>query len=228
MCDPYVEGLIFMKDEESFRETLADKQIPLLLLDSKWHRLFAIHGKTDLILRREQELNGLLAEQGKYNQELKDLRKLKAKLMESIVRNMDGANENKADSLESRKLEENRRLIGEVNEKIEASADRLLELPHLIRKKNEELMIASMEYCYEKMRVNAKEAEDIAEWIRQVRIELKKNIIRKQNCEINNREIYAFMHDIFGPQIIDIFDIQYEDDAGDGEDETGDDGHPEE
>lgn len=219
--------MIIMKDEESFRAALADKQIPLLILDPKWHRLFAIHGKTDLILQQEQELKELLAEQGKCNQELKDLRKLKAKLMESIVRNMDGASEEKEYSLESRKLEENRRLLEEVNEKIEALADRLLELPHLIQKKNGELMISSMGYCYEKMRVNAKEAEDIAEWIRQVRIELKKNIIRKQNCEINSREIYAFMHDILGPQIIDIFDIQYEDeDTGDGEDETGDDGHP--
>lgn len=221
--------MVIMKDEESFRKALDDKQIPLLVLDSKWHRLFAIHGKTDLILRLERELNGLLAEQGKWNQELKDLRKLKAKLMEGIVRNMDGANEDMADSLKSRKLEENRRLIEEVNEKIEALADRLLESPHLIKEKNEELMLASMEYCYEKMRVNTREAEDIAEWIRQVRIELKKNIIRKQNCEINSREIYAFMHDIFGPQIIDIFDIRYEDDdTGDGEDETGDNGHPEE
>ena len=76
-----------------------------------------------------------------------------------------------------------------------------------------------MDYCYEKMRVNAKETEAIAEWIRRIRIELKKNIIRKQNCESNNREIYAYMHDILGPQIIDLFDVQYEEDADDDESE---------
>lgn len=210
-----------MKDEEVFREALAGKQIPILILDTKWHRLFAMHGKSEQIRRIEGELNGLLAEQGQCNQELKDLRKLKSTLMASIVRNMDGATEEMAESIESRKLEENKRLIEEVNEKIENYADRLLELPYLIRQKNEELMIASMDYCYEKMRVNAKEAEDIAEWIQQIRIELKKNIIRKQNCETNTREIYAYMHDIFGPQIIDLFDIQYEEeDADDGEGES--------
>ena len=210
-----------MKDEEVFREALAGKQIPILILDTKWHRLFAMHGKSDQIRRIEGELNGFLAEQGQCNQELKDLRKLKSTLMASIVRNMDGATEEMAESIESRKLEENKRLIEEVNEKIENYADRLLELPYLIRQKNEELMIASMDYCYEKMRVNAKEAEDIAEWIQQIRIELKKNIIRKQNCETNTREIYAYMHDIFGPQIIDLFDIQYEEeDADDGEGES--------
>lgn len=210
-----------MKDEEVFREALAGKQIPILILDTKWHRLFAMHGKSEQIRRIEGELNGLLAEQGQCNQELKDLRKLKSTLMASIVRNMDGATEEMAESIESRKLEENKRLIEEVNEKIENYADRLLELPYLIRQKNEELMIVSMDYCYEKMRVNAKEAEDIAEWIQQIRIELKKNIIRKQNCETNTREIYAYMHDIFGPQIIDLFDIRYEEeDADDGEGES--------
>ena len=218
-----------MKDEEVFREALAGKQIPILILDAKWHRLFAIHGKTDRIRNIEGELNGLLAEQGQCNQELKDLRKLKSTLMASIVRNMDGATEEMAESIESRKLEENKRLIEEVNEKIEGYADRLLELPYLIRQKNEELMISSMEYCYEKMRVNAEEAEDIAEWIRQIRIELKKNIIRKQNCETNTREIYVYMHDIFGPQIIDLFDIQYEEeDADDGECESENNGQAEE
>lgn len=212
-----------MKDEEVFREALAGKQIPILILDAKWHRLFAIHGKTDQIRRIEGELNELLAEQGQCNQELKDLRKLKSTLMASIVRNMDGATEEMEESIESRRLEENRRLIQEVNEKIDSYADRLLELPYLIRQKNEDLMLASMDYCYEKMRINAKEAEDIAEWIGQIRIELKKNIIRKQNCETNTREIYTYMHDIFGLQIIDLFDIQYEEedvDADDGEGES--------
>lgn len=216
-----------MKDEEVFREALAGKQIPILILDTKWHRLFAMHGKSDQIRRIEGELNGFLAEQGQCNQELKDLRKLKSTLMASIVRNMDGATEEMAESIESRKLEENKRLIEEVNDKIENYADRLLELPYLIRQKNEELMIASMDYCYEKMRVNAKEAEDIAEWIQQIRIELKKNIIRKQNCEINSREIYAYMHDVFGPQIVDLFDIiEYEDEDEDGDSEE--DGQPKE
>ena len=54
------------------------------------------------------------------------------------------------------------------------------------------------------------EAKEIEDWITQVRIDLKKNIIRKQNREINNREIYAYLHDILGPEVLDLFDIQYE------------------
>ena len=44
-----------------------------------------------------------------------------------------------------------------------------------------------------------------------VRIDLKKNIIRKQNRTINNKEIYSYLHDIFGAEVLDLFDIQYDD-----------------
>lgn len=76
---------------------------------------------------------------------------------------------------------------------------------------NEELMLLSMDYFYSKLRVNQQEAKEIEDWITQVRIDLKKNIIKKQNREINNREIYAYLHDILGNEVIDIFDIQYDD-----------------
>ena len=209
-----------MKDEALFRAALADKQLPILLLDEKWHRLFAIHGKPEQLLSTERELNELMAEQGRCNQELKDLRKLKSALMGSIIQNMDGTSEEKASSIESRKLDENRRLIEEINEKLDVCTDRLLELPQMIQEKNRQLMVATMEYGYDKMRVNEREAEEISEWIAQIRIELKKNIIRKQNCEANSREIYTYMHDIFGPQIIDLYDIQFEYEEDEDEEET--------
>lgn len=205
-----------MKEEE-FREALKGHNVPVLILDPKWHRLFAIHGKSEQIKEIEKALGGFLAEQGKVNQELKDLKKLKGSLLDSIRRNMDGANEENTDSLQTKKLEENSRLVEEVNEKMAVCEDRLLELPHIIQNTNEQLMIASMNYCYEKMRVNEREAEEITEWINEVRVELKKNIIKKQNREINNREIYGFMHDIFGMQILDLFDIEYEEEEDEKE-----------
>lgn len=198
-----------MKEGE-FRQALKEHNVPILILDPKWHRLFAIHGKTDRIKETEKSLGGLLAEQGRVTQELKDLKNLKNSLLDSIRKNMDGANEENNDTLLTRKLEENRRLVEEVNEKMEVCEDRLIELPHLILETNQELMFLSMDYCYEKMRVNEREAEEIAAWIADVRVELKKNIIKKQNREINNREIYGFMHDIFGMEILDLFDIEYE------------------
>ena len=199
-----------MKSREYFKGALYDKKVPILVLDQKWHRLFAIHGKSEEIKQFEEELNGLLARQGQANQDIKDLKKVKNNLMESIVANMDGKNEENQDPVLQKKMEENKRLINEVNEKIEACEDELLELPKQITDKNEDLMLASMDFCYDKLRTNNEEIEEIAAWIKQMRIDLKKNIIKKQNREINSKEIYSYMHDIFGAQIIDIFDLKQE------------------
>lgn len=199
-----------MKSREYFKGALYDKKVPILVLDQKWHRLFAIHGKSEEIKQFEEELNGLLARQGQANQDIKDLKKVKNNLMESIVANMDGKNEENQDPVLQKKMEENKRLINEVNEKIEACEDELLELPKQIKGKNEDLMLASMDFCYDKLRTNNEEIEEIAAWIKQMRIDLKKNIIKKQNREINSKEIYSYMHDIFGAQIIDIFDLKQE------------------
>lgn len=198
-----------MKTEEEFRAALSDKNIPLLVLDQKWHRLFAIHGKTDEIKEKEAKVNELLAQQGRANTELKKLKKIKNQLMDEIVQNMDDEDNDSAER-EKKRLE-NKKLIDEVNEKINEEEDLLLELPKEIKEVNESLMILSMDYFYSKLRVNQTEAKEIEDWIAQVRIDLKKNIIRKQNRTINNKEIYSYLHDIFGAEVLDLFDIQYDD-----------------
>ena len=198
-----------MKTEEEFKKALSNKNIPILVLDQKWHRLFAIHGKTDEIKEAETEVSELLALQGKINNELKKLKKIKTQLMDDIVQNMDDEDDNSAER--EKKRQENKKLIDEVNEKIAEEEDRLLEIPKEIKDANDRLMILSMDYFYSKIRVNHTEAQEIEEWIAQVRIDLKKNIIRKQNRTINNKEIYSYLHDIFGAEVLDLFDIQYDD-----------------
>lgn len=209
-----------MKDDEEFKKALANKQVPILVLDEKWHRLFAVHGKPDEIHETENELNALLARQGKLNDELKQLKKVKKQLMESIVANMDGTTTEEMNAQREKKLDEDKRLIDETNQKMEENEDELLEIPHQIRDVNRKLMLQSMGYFYEKIRVNKKESDEIDAWINQIRVDLKKNIIRKQNRDINNREIYAYLHDIFGPSTLDLFDIHY-DEENEGNEEDG-------
>ena len=66
------------------------------------------------------------------------------------------------------------------NVKMEEIEDELIELPRNINSANQELMLESMRYCYERLRQNSKEADEITAWIDKVRVELKKNIIKKQ------------------------------------------------
>ena len=72
-----------MKERQDFKSALIGKTVPLLVLDQKWHRLFAVHGKTDEIKELESKLNTLLAEQGRLNQRLKELKRLK--ILECLV-----------------------------------------------------------------------------------------------------------------------------------------------
>ncbi len=195
--------------EEQFKNALVGKKIPVLILDPKWHRLFSKTGTTDEIKALEKELQELLKRQGKLNNENKDLKKIKNNLMDEIVVHMDGI-ESKTNETTEKKLEDNKRLINEVNEKLEHNEDELMELPREIDRVNRELMIQTMELCYEKLRDNTQEIEEIAAWIREVRVSLKKNILKKQNKEVNNAELYSYMHDIFGHDVMELFDMKYE------------------
>ncbi len=60
--------------------------------------------------------------------------------------------------------------------------------------------------CYDKMNANDREIEETANWITQIRVELKKKLIRKQEMEDENHQLYSYMHDIFGADVINIFD----------------------
>lgn len=198
-----------MNKDEQFKNAILNINIPVLILDPKWHKLFGKTGSTDEIKSLEAELQTLLKRQGKLTNQNRDLKKIKNNLMDEIVSNMEGT-ENNSDSKFEKKLSDNKRLINEANEKLEANEDELMELPRQIDKLNKELMIKTMELCYEKLQENTSEIEKIAEWIREVRVKLKKNIIKKQEKEVNNAELYAYMHDILGPDIMEIFDMKYE------------------
>ena len=87
--------------------------------------------------------------------------------------------------------------------------DELLDLPKEINEVNMELMLDTMEICYEIIQENTEKIKEIADWIANVRIELKKNVVRKQECELKNQQMYSYMHDIFGAEVIDIFDMKY-------------------
>lgn len=195
--------------EEQYKNILKKQKIPILPLDQKWHRLFAVTEKSELVKDLEGQLNELLKRQGHLNGQTKELKKLKSTLMENIRINMDGAIEN-AKHISKRKLEEDKRLIEEINEKIEAFQEELLDLPREIDAVNWELMYESVQSCYDILQNNTEVIEEISRWIKQVRIDLKKNIIRKQNCEINSREIYSYMHDVLGAEIIELLDKEHE------------------
>lgn len=196
------------RKDEVFIPALVNKKIPILTLDNKWHQLFTQTSPNKGIKRLEAELNELLKKQGKVNTESKEIRKLKKRLMQEIMESAENAAEGN-DEKAVKKLEENKRLINECNEKLEEYEEEQLELPQKIESVNRELMLLTMETCYDTLKNNEKEIEDTAKWVAQIRVELKKRLIRKQEKEIMNQELYSYMHDIFGAEVIELFDMKY-------------------
>lgn len=193
------------KKEDNYKKALEGKKIPILTIDNKWYRLFSMMEPDKELKQLEENLNTFLKLQGKLNTESKSIKKIKKNLMDEIVQLME-----RDDSASIKKIEENKRLIEECNKKLEDYQDQLLDIPREINQANYALMVKTMEMCYEILKVNEKEIDEIGEWITQTRIELKKNIVRKQEKEFKNYELYSFMHDIFGADVVSIFDVNQE------------------
>ncbi len=196
------------KKEELYEQALNGKKIPILTLDNKWYKLFPNLNDYPKILNLARELNDLLKRQGKLNTETREIKNIKMRLMQEIVPMVDELEQNPDKTLE-KKIADNKRLIEESNERLESYQDELMEIPGMIDKANRALMLATMEYCYENMESNTEEILRITKWISEIREELKNNLVRKQEKEIYNRQMYAYMHDIFGADVIEMFDMKY-------------------
>lgn len=195
------------KKQEMFTNALQGKQVPVLTLDSKWYRLLDEVGRVE-VKNLEEQLNNLLKRQGKLNTDIKDIKKLKKKLMGEIVTLADEADAN-GNRKKEKELAEHMRLVEECNEKLESYQDELIDIPHEIDRVNVQLMLNTMERCYDIMQENTDAIQEITEWVTKIRVELKKNLVRKQEMEQRNHDIYSYMHDIFGADVINIFDMRY-------------------
>ena len=193
--------------KQGFSEALHEKKIPILTLDNKWYRLLDDDTRKRLS-GTEERLNALLRRQGKLNTETKDIRKLKKKLMDEIMSMAEQMNQGGNSQLEE-KLAQHKRLLEECNEKLADYQEELRELPGEIEELNSRLMLATMEYCYSMMQTNSEEIEKIAEWVKDIRMELKKQLVRKQKMEQKNQQIYSYIHDVFGADVVDLFDMKY-------------------
>lgn len=193
--------------KEKFTEALRGKRLPILTLDNKWYRLLD-EDTRKRVAGTEERLNALLKRQGKLNTEVKDIKRLKKKLMGEIMA-MAGEAEQTGNAEIGKKLEQHRNLVEECNQRLAEYQDELLELPGEIDKLNFQLMLDTMECCYTTMQENTAQIEDIEEWVTEIRIELKKKLVKKQEMEQKNHLIYSYMNDVFGADVVNLFDMKY-------------------
>ena len=199
------------KDDNVYMSALEGKSIPILTLDSKWHQLFTQTEMTPEIESLADELNALVERDGKIRTETKNIKRIKKKLLGEIVPLRDQANKSGSAAIE-KEISERTRLINECNDKLKDQEDELLDLSREIYDVDHKLMVETMKACYETLHDNTDEIKALDQWISQVRVELKKNVIRLQEREMENYNLYSYMHQIFGPEVVDIFDLKYDPD----------------
>ncbi len=171
--------------------------IPILTLDERWYRLVNSKIKTDEIIYWEKQVNELLKKQGRINNDIKDIKKLKKQLINDVVENMEEDDDSKA---KQKLMNQNQRLIQESKDKISTLEDELMELPRELARANERLLTETLKVCYDKINSNSEDIQVLAKWIDATRVKLKKNILIKQDKETINENMYSLIHDIIGPE----------------------------
>ncbi|MCR4755490.1 MAG: hypothetical protein K5868_08160 [Lachnospiraceae bacterium] len=192
------------EENERLKRAVASKNIPVVTLDNKWHKIWTMIEKPGEVKKQEKALNELLRKQGKINTDSKDIKKLKKKLMDEILSLSDSSNPD-----DVKKVEENKRLIEECNEKLDKYDEDMGDIPKEIDEINRDIMDVTARLIYDVMHDNEKEIDRLAEWIAGIRVELKKNVVRKQEMEIQNGVMYSYMHDVFGSEVADMMDMKY-------------------
>ena len=89
-----------------------------------------------------------------------DYATLKKKLMDEIIPMVEELDQSGDKKLE-KKIDKHKKLIEECNEKMEAYEDELLELPREIDQTNYQLMLLTMDVCYDVLQEGSKELEEI-------------------------------------------------------------------
>ena len=196
--------------QDYFRDALEGKKIPILVLDQRWHQLFDVVEKPSKVKRAEEKVNKLLAKQGKVNDDIKELNALKQKLMDNVMQNIQGAETENRNTLPEKRLKADSRLIDDINKKLDDANNLNTTLPKKLEEANKTLMLETMQFCYQTMQDNGKAIGEIAEWLEKTREQAKINAMEKANRESVNKQLYSYLHNIFGAGIINIFDLKYD------------------
>lgn len=189
---------------DRLKDNVAFKKIPILTLDERWYQLIPEKDKSEEIKILEKNLNDMLKKQGQVNTDIKEVKKIKSKLIQDVVDNME--QENVPDAQHQKKMSQNQRLIQEAKEKISSLEDESLEVPRLLQEANQRLMVATVNYCYHKLNINKEDIVLLEKWIDETRIKLKKNLLIKQDKDIKNQQVYSYLHDVLGAELMGTMD----------------------
>lgn len=185
-------------DIDDILEMIKRSKLPILTLDIKWQAIFNNEDKSDEIAKLEKELNKALKSQGRINNDMKDLKKLKKQLMAEIMANMDSPDDSRA----RKKVQKSKELIEEINDKLILLEDEELDIPSNMADINARLALESMSEMIDVLDDSQEEIDELEEWINETRTELKKQVAILQQKKENNARMEKYLSDMFDSDII--------------------------
>ncbi len=173
-------------------------RLPPLTLDVKWQAIFNTPDKPDNIAKLEKKLNDNIKRQGGISNDVKDLKKIKKRLMQEIVENMDSPENSRAD----KKVRKSKELIEDINNKLILLEDEELDLPSSMAEINAELMLESMSEILDTYEENEEDIEVLESWINETRLELKKRVLLLQKKKDENAMMEKYLYDMVDSDIV--------------------------
>jgi len=187
---------------------LNNKSLPLLTIDNRWYELFSYLSKTTSISSLEKKEKELVLKEARLNDEINEYRKEKKILMAKFIKNENSGIKAVNSKKEEKKVEldDYTKDIDRLNEKISNGKESLEKVKKELEKCNLELVVETMIALDEILLNNEKSIEDINKFIVQTKNEIKKQIMIKHDIKQEDKNIYSYMHNILGADIMQEFD----------------------
>lgn len=188
---------ILKKEPKNSNSNLLSKNLPLVVLDNKWHEIFFSFDKTPEIIKLEKEINDLIKEQSSLVQETKKLVKNKSKVMESIISNIN----------DETKKTSSKKILDEISIKLSFNEDRLSIIPNKIKELNVKIIELTVYECKKNISLSKKELDFLEAKIISYREELKNMICRTEDLKESMKNSYFYLHNVLGVDVMKEYDF---------------------
>jgi hypothetical protein len=193
----------------NFRKIFNGRKIPLVTLDEHWLMLFPKEKMTEKMSELCLSINELLKKQGRTVEEIKGYKRYKDQLMQEIMDNME-VDHTILGKLKAKKLDKNHKIIMHINEQLQHTEEELSELPYEIRKVNEELLAETTVECFRTLLQTGNQMNHFKQKIHEYEDRLLEMREEAKEVEKINREMYLYMHDMLGTDIMKQIDEELE------------------
>lgn len=184
-----------------FRSAYRGKRIPLVTLDERWLKLFPPEEMTEQMKELQHKMNELLKHQARAVENIKGYKRYKSQLMHEIVANME-VDQSPIGKLKLRKIEQNQRMILDLNGQLQQSEEELSNLPYEIKDTNEELLAETTRVCFERLQTTGREINQIKSEILDLEHQLMDLKKQQKKLEKINRDTYLYMNDMLGTDMM--------------------------